>query len=169
MHLSPSWARPAWLVVGGAIGALAAGCFGTEVPKQKPEENPLANLPPPKPTADATKVEDRPNERKPSQPDEKLTADALARATRQAGQCALINTEGPFGEFSFTVVLSETGKVAEARLPPELAGKPIGGCVKKAYESEIIPPWQGSPVNRTVTLTLKAPAAPADSKGTKTK
>ena len=159
--------RCQWLVVGSSLGALLAGCYGTEVPPQKPDENPLAGLPPPKPTADATKVEDKPNDRKPTKPDEQLTSEALARATRQAAQCAQINTEGPFGDFSFTVVLSETGKVAEARLPPELAGKPIGNCVKKAYESEIIPPWQGTPINRTVSLTLKAPAAPApaDTKG----
>lgn len=156
------WSWSLWAA--GGVALAAAGCFGTEIPPQKPEENPLANLPPPRPTADATKVEDQPNARKASAPDEKLTGDALARAMRTALQCPQIHTEGPFGDYSLTVVLVETGKVGEARLPAEIADKPIGKCVKKAYESEIIPPWQGTPINRTVQLSLKKPdAAPAGS------
>ncbi|RYZ68107.1 MAG: hypothetical protein EOP08_01300 [Proteobacteria bacterium] len=158
-----SWSRPLWLVGGVALG-LTAGCFGTEIPPQKPDQSPLAGLPPAKPTSDATKIEDQPNARKPTAPDEKPTADAIARATRTVLQCPQIHTEGPFGEFAVTLVLVETGKIGEARLPAEIADKPIGKCVKKAYESEIIPPWQGSPVNRTVQVTLKKPdAAPATS------
>ena len=159
-----SWSRPLVAVGGVALVALAAGCFGTEIPPQKPEQSPLAGLPPAKPTADATKVEDQPNARKASAPDEKPTADAIARATRTASQCPQIHTEGPFGDYTLTLVLVETGKVGEARLPAEIAEKPIGKCVKKAYEAEIIPPWQGSPVNRTVQLSLKKPdTAPAAS------
>ena len=163
--MTPSRSSLSWslaLVAAGA--ALAAGCFGTEIPPQKPEENPLAGLPPPKPTVDATKVEDQPDARKPTKPDEKASADAIARGTRSAVKCPQIHTEGPFGDFPVTLVLGPTGKIAEARLPAELSGKPIAKCIKNAYEAEIIPPWQGTPINQTVTLSLKQPApAPAAS------
>ncbi len=134
---------------------LLVGCFGTEIPPQKPAEDPLANLPPPKPTTDASKIEDRPNDRKPAKPDEKLTKDVINRATRQAANCPQIHTEGPFGDFSLTLVLGSSGKVEEVRLPSDLTDKPIGKCIAKAYQVESFPPWQGSPVNETVKLTLK--------------
>ena len=164
-----SWSRALGLV-GGASLALAVGCFGTEIPPQKPDQSPLAGLPTPKPTVDATKIEDQPDSRKPSKPDESVTNDAITRATRQAGKCAQIHTEGPFGDFSLTLVLSETGKIGEARLPGELADRPIAKCIKNAYEAESIPPWRGPPVNQTVSLTLRKPSAPVEPKPvTKTK
>lgn len=131
------------------------GCFGTEIPPQKPAEDPMANAPPPKPTVDATKIEDQPNARKPSKFDEKLTHDVINRATRQATNCPQIHAEGPFGEFSLTLVLSEKGKIADVRLPAELADKPIGKCIQKSYSVESFPPWEGSPINETVKINLK--------------
>jgi hypothetical protein len=143
------------------LSALAfVGCFGTEIPPQKPAEDPLASAPPPKPTVDATKIEDKPNERKPTKPDDKLTRDVINRATRQANNCPQIHEEGPFGEFSLTLVLSEKGKIADVRLPSELAEKPIGKCVQKAYSVESFPPWEGSPINETVKINLKKPEKP---------
>lgn len=137
------------------------GCFGTEVPSRKPPEDPLAGMPPPKPTTDATLIQDKPNERKPSKPDDKLNREVINRATRQAGNCPQINTEGPFGEFTIVVVLSEKGKVADVRLPPELVDKPIGKCVQKAYIVESFPPWEGTPINESVKVELKKPEEPA--------
>lgn len=134
---------------------LLAGCFGTEIPPQKPVEDPLANTSPTRPTSDATKREDQPNERKPTKPDEKLTKDVIARASRQAANCPQIHTEGPFGNFSLTLVLSEKGKIAEVRQPAELADKPMGKCIEKAYTAESFPPWEGSPINESVNLTLR--------------
>jgi hypothetical protein len=146
---------------------LLVGCFGTELPPQKPAEDPLAGLPPAKPTADPTKIEDQPNARKPGKPDEKLTKDVVTRATRQANNCPQIHGEGPFGEFSITLVLSEKGKIADVRLPSELADKPIGKCIQKAYSVESFPPWEGTPINETVKISLKKPEEPAPPKDDK--
>jgi hypothetical protein len=153
------------------LGAALAGCFGTEVPPHTPEKSPLADAPPAKPTADATKRQDAPGERK-GKFDKEQVGRVLMRATRTAGECAKIHTEGPFGELTVKLTLSSTkGKVSDAVLPAPFAGTDIGKCIEKAFESEIIPTWGGDDEHMDAPLVLKKPEAeaPADGKDPKAK
>jgi hypothetical protein len=141
------------------VGLLTAGCFGTEIPPQKPTENPLDSAPPPKATA-APRPDDQPDDRKSATYDKAQTTAVINRATRQVAECPKINTEGPFGEVKVQLTLSGKGKISEARLPAPFEGTPIGKCIKKAFEAEIIPPWSGPDAQIEAPVTLKAPPAP---------
>ncbi len=151
------------------VGCLTAGCFGTEIPPQKPAENPLDSAPPPKPTSTAPPTEDSPNDRKSATYDKAQTTAVINRATRQVAECPKINTEGPFGEVKVQLTLSGKGKIAEAKLPPPFEGTPIGQCVKKAFEAEIIPPWSGPDAQIEAPISLKGPATPPPDEGKKKK
>lgn len=141
----------------------ALGCFGTEVPPDKPAESPLSGTTAPtsKPE-NASNREDKPGERKASTFDKQQTQVSVNRGARQAAECAKIHKEGPFGELSVTLVIANKGKIEDAQLPPPFADTAIGKCVEKAFEHEIIPPWDGPAERLSATVTLKKPtdAAP---------
>lgn len=136
----------------------ALGCFGTEVPPDKPAESPLSGTTAPtsKPE-NASNREDKPGERKASTFDKQQTQVSVNRGARQAAECAKIHKEGPFGELSVTLVIANKGKIEDAQLPPPFADTAIGKCVEKAFEHEVIPPWDGPAERLSATVTLKKP------------
>lgn len=150
-----------WIVV-AAIAA--AGCFGTEVPPDKPVENPLSGTTPGGPREDVTKREDKAHERVPAKFDRQQTQVSIARGARQAAECAKIHTTGPFGDVSVKLVIDNVGKISDAVIPAPFEGTPMGKCVEMAFEHEYIPPWDGPDETMEATVSLKKPdaAAPAD-------
>lgn len=142
-------------------GAAALGCYGTEIPPQKPADDPMAGTKPVKKTEDATKREDKPNERMSGSFDKAQTQVSINRGARQAGECAKIHTEGPFGDFTAKVIIDPSGKVKDAQLPAPFDGTPIGKCVETAFEHEVIPPWNGKEETLEGKVSLKKPDAPA--------
>ncbi len=148
------------LLVLVACGVATLGCFGTQVPPQKPAEDPMAGTKPVTKVDDPTKREDKPNERMANTFDKDQTMVSIHRGGRQAAECAKIHTDGPFGEFAVQVVLDPSGKVKDAIVPPPLAGTPIGKCVETAFEHEIIPPWKGHEETLEGKVTLVKPDAP---------
>lgn len=150
------------------LGATLTGCYGTEVPPQQPTKNPLDDAPPPAPTVDASKIEDKPGERK--APFDKEQVDrVLMRASRTAGECAKIHTEGPFGDISVKLTLASVGKITAVEQPSEFGGTPIGKCIEKAFIAEIIPNWDGADEHTEVKVSLKKPEAPEAPKDEKAK
>ena len=134
-----------------------AACYGTEIPPQKPDENPMSGAKPvPKPE-DVTKREDKPGERKASTFDKQQTQVSINRGARQAAECAKIHAEGPFGDFKATVLISNKGKVHDAIVPAPFAGTAIGNCVEKAFEHELVPPWDGPDEKLEADVSLKKP------------
>lgn len=142
----------------GSTSLLA--CYGTEVPAQKPAEDPLSGAKPVQKTDDATKREDRPGERKASTFDKPQTQISVNRGARQAAECAKIHAEGPFGDFKATVMISSKGKIDDAVLPAPFAGTAIGKCVEKAFEHEMVPPWEGPDEKLEADVSLKKPKLP---------
>ena len=171
MKTTPHRHRHALLGValaGASISALGA-CYGTEIPPQRSQDEPIPTAPPP--TSDATKIEDKAGERKNASYDKTQTQVSVNRAIRQANECAKIHAEGPFGELPLTLIISSKGKIHDAQLPPPFDGTPIGVCVEKAFEHEMVPPWDGPDEKLDATVSLKKPAAtappPPDPKGKK--
>jgi hypothetical protein len=150
-----------------ALAALLSGCFGTEVPPDKPTEHPLSGTTAPGKVEDATKREDKANERMPSTFDKQQTQVSVNRGARQAAECAKIHAEGPFGEASVVLIIDNKGKIEDAQLSPPFAGTPIGKCVEQSFEHESVPPWDGPDEKITASVTLKkadTPPPPADPK-----
>lgn len=143
--------------VGGTLLALTGlvgpvGCFGTEVPPQKPAENPLAGMEtdpkaskPIDPGAGSTRAK---------APDAEGNQVAIARAVRQSKECAKIHMEGPFGEISVHMTLTSKGRITNVQLPPSHDDKPIGKCVRQAFEHELIPTWDGADSSADAKVTL---------------
>lgn len=134
-----------------------AACYGTEIPPQKPAEDPLSGAKPAKKPEDATKREDRPGERKASTFDKQQTQISVNRGARQAAECAKIHTEGPFGDFKAALTIGSKGKIDDAVVPPPFAGTAIGKCVETAFEHEMVPPWEGPDEKLDVDVSLKKP------------
>lgn len=130
-------------------------CYGTEIPPQKQDENPMSGAKPVVKTEDASKREDKPGERKASTFDKQQTQVSVNRGARQAAECAKIHAEGPFGDFKATVMISNKGKIDDAIVPPPFAGTAIGKCVEKAFEHEMVPPWEGPDEKLEADVSLK--------------
>ena len=147
-----------WVAVAAALAG--AGCFGTEVPPDKPVESPLSGTTPGAPKEDVTKREDKAHERVPSKFDRQQTQVSVNRGARQAAECAKLHADGPFGEVAVKLKIDNVGKIEDAILPPPFDGTPIGKCVEMAFEHEYIPPWDGPDEVMDVQVMLKKPDAP---------
>lgn len=152
MHEKPSL----WVFV---VAIAAAGCFGTEVPPDKPAESPLSGTTPGAPKEDVTKREDKAHERVPAKFDRQQTQVSINRGARQAAECAKIHTTGPFGDVTIKLTIDNVGKIADAVIPAPFDGTPMGKCVEQAFEHEYIPPWDGPDEVMEATVTLKKPDA----------
>ncbi|MCC6645298.1 MAG: hypothetical protein IT374_07000 [Polyangiaceae bacterium] len=139
------------------VSTSLVACYGTEVPPQKPEENPLSGAKPVKKPEDATKREDRPGERKATTFDKAQTQVSVNRGARQAAECAKIHADGPFGDLKATVTVSGKGKIASVTLPAPFAGTAIGKCVEGAFVHEMVPPWDGPDEQLDADVSLKKP------------
>jgi hypothetical protein len=135
-----------------ALGSSLLGCFGTEIPPQKPAENPLAGMDQnpqgqkaPDPGAGSTRSK---------VPDAEGNQVAIARAVRQSKECAKINMEGPFGEINVHMTLTARGRITNVQIPPSHDDKPIGKCVRQAFEHEVIPTWDGADTTADAKVTL---------------
>lgn len=146
--------------LGCGLVALLSGCFGTEVPPDKPTDHPLAGTTAPTKVDDASKREDKAGERMPSTFDKQQTQVSVNRGARQAAECAKIHSEGPFGEAAVVLIIDNKGKIEDAQLSPPFAGTPLGKCVEQAFEHESVPPWDGPDEKLNATVTLKKPDAP---------
>ena len=135
----------------GALSLLIVGCFGTEVPPQKPAENPLAGIDkeaskPVDPGAGSTRAQ---------KTDAEGNKVAIDRAVRQSIECGKIHMEGPHGEIMVKMTLTSAGKITNVTLPSSHDDKPIGKCIRQAFEHEVIPTWQGADATAEAKVTLK--------------
>lgn len=135
----------------GVCSVFLGGCFGTEIPPQKPAENPLANLDkeaskPVDPGAGSTRAQ---------KTDAEGNKVAIDRAVRQSVECGKIHTEGPHGEIVVRMTLGSNGKISNVVIPSSHDDKPIGKCIRQAFEHEVIPTWQGADATGEAKVTLK--------------
>jgi hypothetical protein len=63
--------------------------------------------------------------------------------------------EGPHGEILVKMTLTSVGKITNVVIPPSHDDKPIGKCIRQAFEHEVIPTWQGSDATAETKVTLK--------------
>jgi hypothetical protein len=134
------------------FGLGAAGCFGTEVPPQKPAENPLAGME--KDPKGEKAFDPGGGSTRAKVPDAEGNQVAIARAVRQSKECALINMDGPFGEIIVHMTLTSKGRITNVQIPPSHDDKPIGKCVRQAFEHEVIPTWDGADTTADAKVTL---------------
>lgn len=135
----------------GALSVVLVACFGTEVPPQKPAENPLAGIDkeaskPVDPGAGSTRAQ---------KTDAEGNKIAIDRAVRQSVECGKIHTEGPHGDIVVKMTLMANGKIANVIIPSSHDDKPIGKCIRQAFEHEVIPTWQGADTTGEAKVTLK--------------
>jgi hypothetical protein len=79
---------------------------------------------------------------------------ALASAAGAAAGCA--KEDGPKGVARVQVTFSTSGRVTQAQIAgPPFAGTAVGGCIAAAFRRASVPPFSGSPVTVTKTVSIQ--------------
>lgn len=85
--------------------------------------------------------------------DRGAAATALAAAAGAAKGCS--TPGGPTGTVRVRVVYAPTGKISSAQVEgAPIAGTPVGGCIAAAFRGASIPPFDGSPVSVSKSVSI---------------
>ncbi len=141
-------------VVALAVPVIAAGCAGSNPAPQTGDS----------PSTQSTSTSEKTSSPKPAEtsnkataPDMEMTDKQLKRGTRQADHCGGVSEKGPFGKAVVHVTVKPNGDV-DATTDAPFAGTPIGECLQHSFDREKVPPWNGEPHKRDITIEVKKSA-----------
>jgi hypothetical protein len=143
----------------------------TDAPDKKPTSTgggpgPVArptDKPTDKPTAAPTPTPDKPPDKPPDTPapsegggrefSKAAASAALGAAAGAAKGCK--KADGPTGTARVKVTFAPSGNVTSATVQgPPFAGTSVGGCIAGSFRSAKIPPFDGSPVSTSKSVTI---------------
>lgn len=123
-------------------------------PKANPEPIVTPSVaPPPLPSASVTATATTSSTAISGDFDKQAATTSLAAAAGAAKGCK--QADGPTGSASVRVVFSPSGNVTSAHVQgPPFAGTSVGGCIASAFRGAHVPPFNGSPVAVSKTVTI---------------
>lgn len=144
--------KPVAIIV--ALGAMAQlGCYSPKINAPEPEEDPLAGTQV-DPVALAA-MNKPPPPKNQTDPDMDFIRDMTRRGGEQAQLCAVPDNAGPRGTASVSVTYGPNGHVTKVLVLAPHANTPIGDCIRRAFEPQIVTGWQGEPVTIDQKVELK--------------
>lgn len=79
---------------------------------------------------------------------------ALAAAAGRAAGCK--QPDGPTGGATVSITFAPSGRVTSSKVTgPPFQGTPVGGCIASAFRSASVPPFDGSPITVTKTVSVR--------------
>ncbi|MEO5727217.1 MAG: hypothetical protein ABI134_06550 [Byssovorax sp.] len=79
---------------------------------------------------------------------------ALAAAAGRAAGCK--QADGPSGGATVSITFAPSGRVTSSKVTgPPFQGTAVGGCIASAFRSASVPPFEGSPVSVTKTVSVR--------------